>query len=65
MIIMQEVLHLPAAARFEIVDQILQSLDKPDPDIDRIWGEEAVHRLAALDAGRAKTYALDDVLCKD
>ena len=63
--IMQEVLRLPAAVRFEIVDQILQSLDKPDPEIDRIWGEEAVNRLAACDAGRSKTYSMDEVLGKD
>jgi putative addiction module component (TIGR02574 family) len=63
--IVQEVLRLPATARFEIVDQILQSLDKPDPEIDRIWGEEAVNRLAAYDAGRSKTYSMDEVLGKD
>ena len=49
--IIQEALRLPAAARFEIVDQLMQSLDKPDPEIDRIWGEEAVRRLARVDAG--------------
>lgn len=63
--IMQEVLRLPATARFDIVDQILQSLDKPDPEIDRIWGEEAVKRLAAHDAGRSKTYSMDEVLGED
>jgi putative addiction module component (TIGR02574 family) len=59
--IMQEVLHLPASERFEIVDRILQSLDKPDPEIERIWGEEAVRRLAAFDAGHGKTYAMEEV----
>ena len=63
--IMQEVLRLPATVRFEIVDQILQSLDKPDPEIDRIWGEEAMQRLAVYDAGRSKTYTMDEVLGKD
>ena len=63
--IMQEVLRLPATDRFEIVDRINQSLDKPDPEIDRIWGEEAVRRLAAYDAGHSKTYSMDDVIGKD
>jgi hypothetical protein len=47
--IIQEALRLPATTRFEIVDHLMQSLDKPDPEIERIWGEEAVRRLAALD----------------
>ena len=45
--IAQEALRLPATARFELVDLLMQSLDKPDPEIDRIWGEEAVRRLEA------------------
>ena len=52
--IIQEALRLPATARFQIVDQLMQSLDKPDPEIDRIWGEEAVRRLARLTPGAAK-----------
>ena len=63
--IMQEVLRLPASDRFEIVDLIHQSLDRPDPEIDRIWGEEAVRRLAAYDAGHSKTYSMDDVIGKE
>ena len=51
--IIQEALRLPATARFEIVDQLMQSLDKPDPEIERMWGEEAVRRLAALDEAHA------------
>ncbi len=63
--IVREALQLPAAARFEIMDLIRQSLDKPDPEIERIWGEEALHRLAAFDAGRSKTYSMDEVLGSD
>lgn len=29
-------LKLDPAERFELVDQVLHSLDKPDPEIDRI-----------------------------
>ncbi len=63
--IIQEALLLPAAARFEIVDQLMQSLDKPDPEIDRIWGEEAVRRLASIDAGLGKTFSAEEVLGHD
>lgn len=37
----------------EIGDQLMQCQDMPDPEIDRIWGEEAVRRLADIDAGRS------------
>lgn len=63
--IIQEALLLPAAARFEIVDQLMQSLDKPDPEIDQIWGEEAVRRLARIDAGLGKTFSAEEVLGQD
>lgn len=63
--IIQEALRLPAAARFQIVDQLMQSLDKPDPEIDRIWGEETVRRLASFDAGRSKTFSPEDVFGQD
>lgn len=63
--IIQEALRLPATARFEIVDQLMQSLDKPAPEIERIWGEEAVRRLVALDAGRGQAHAADEVFGQD
>ena len=63
--IIQEALRLPATARFQIVDQLMQSLDKPDPEIDRIWGEEAVRRLASFDAGRSKTFSPEEVFGQD
>ena len=62
--IIEQALKLKADERSEIVDRLLQSLDKPDADIDRLWGEEAVRRVRALDDGRMKTYALDEVLRK-
>ena len=63
--IIQEALRLPATARFQIVDQLMQSLDKPDPEIDRLWGEEAVRRLASFDAGHSKTYSAEEVFDQD
>ena len=63
--IIQGALRLPAAARFQIIDQLMQSLYKPDPEIDRIWGEEAVRRLASFDAGLSKTYSPLEVFGQD
>lgn len=63
--IVQEALRLPAEQRVEILELITQSLDTPDPEVDRLWVEEAVRRLAALRAGQTKTYSMDEVFGKD
>ena len=54
-------LQLKAAERYEIVEIIMQSLDKPDDEIDRVWAEEALHRARACDEGRMKTVSFEEV----
>jgi hypothetical protein len=39
----------------------MQSLDKPDTEIDREWAEEALHRAKACDEGRMKTVTFKEV----
>ena len=54
-------LQLNAAERYEVVEKIMQSLDKPDVEIDRVWAEEALQRARACDEGRMKTVAFEEV----
>lgn len=54
-------LQLNAAERYEVVEKIMQSLDKPDSEIDKIWAEEALHRARASDAGGIKTVPFEEV----
>jgi len=54
-------LQLKAAERYEVVEKIMQSLDKSDPEIDRVWAEEALHRAQACDSGRMKTLSFEEV----
>lgn len=60
--IVELALKLTAADRLEIVERLAQSLDIPDPEIERIWGQEAVRRLSAYDAGRLQTVTLEQAL---
>jgi hypothetical protein len=53
---------LDPAARFALVDEILHTLDKPDPEVDRLWIDEAEHRLAAYRRGEVKGIPAEDVL---
>lgn len=41
--------------KLELVDSILMQLDKPDPEIDRIWAEEARKRWQAYKSGKLET----------
>ena len=54
-------LQLKAEERYEIVERILQSLDKPDAEIDRVWAEEALDRARACDEGLMKTVSFEEV----
>jgi putative addiction module component (TIGR02574 family) len=52
--IITSALKLAPDERFELIDRVLHSLDRPDPELDHIWIEEAERRLAAYRAGHVK-----------
>src|SRR6266516_4670189 len=55
---------LSPSERLRLVDEILASLDEPDPNIDRLWAKEAEDRLAANRRGEIKAIPLEQVLAK-
>ena len=55
---------LSPAERLELVDDLLASLDEPDPQMDRLWAKEAEERLAAYRRGEIKAVPLQEVLAK-
>jgi hypothetical protein len=50
--------------KIKLVDSILMQLDKPDPEIDRIWINEARKRRLAYKTGKAETVPYDLVMEK-
>jgi hypothetical protein len=50
--------------RAELVEGILQSLDATDPNLDRLWAEEAKERLAAYRRGELEALDFDEKLAK-
>ncbi|MEK6560600.1 MAG: addiction module protein, partial [Nitrospirota bacterium] len=40
----ERIRSLSDTEKLELVDSILSQMDRPDPAIDRIWGEEARKR---------------------
>lgn len=59
-----EIRALPDIDKVRLVDAILADLDKPDPEIDRVWAEEARKRWAAYKAGRVPTVPYETVMAK-
>jgi len=60
--IVEMALKLKPTERFDVVDRLLQSLDQPDPEIDRVWLEEAERRLAAYRAGKVRGIPAEEIL---
>ena len=53
--VLDEVLQLPADARVNLVEQLLTSLNLPtQPEVDRLWADEAEKRIAEIDKGEIK-----------
>ncbi len=55
---------LPDVEKLRLVDAILTGLDKPDPEIDRVWAKEARKRWMTYKTGRAQTIAYGTVMAK-
>lgn len=59
-----EIHDLPDVEKLRLVDAILTDLDRPDPEIDRVWAEEARERWTAYKAGRVPTVSYETVMSK-
>jgi len=51
--VVEDIKSLRDTEKLEVVDSILLELDRPDPEIDRIWANEARERWQAYRSGRA------------
>jgi len=60
----EKIHELPDIEKLRLVDAILKDLDRPDPEIDRVWAVEARKRWAAYKAGRAPTVSYESVMAK-
>ncbi len=59
--LIDEVLSLPVEERARIVNTLLESLNVPDPAIDKKWAEVAKRRLEELRSGKVKPIPGDEV----
>lgn len=62
--ILEEALRFPPAQRAAIAEGLLSSLDEPDPEIDKLWAEEAEARIDAAQRGAMETVSEQEVFAK-
>lgn len=60
--LVEQALKLDPADRLRLVDQVLHSLDEPDPKVEQIWIEEAERRLKEYRAGRVRGIPAEEVV---
>ena len=60
----EQVRALPPHDRIALVEDVLDSLDRADPDIDQLWAREATDRLAAYRRGDLAAKDLTDIVNK-
>jgi putative addiction module component (TIGR02574 family) len=60
----QEIKALSDIEKLRLVDVILADLSRPDPEIDRIWAQEARKRWDAYKAGHISTLSYEEVMSK-
>ena len=56
--------RLPASDRLRLVEHILSTLDKTDPEIDAVWAVESERRLEAYRKGETTARDASEVLAK-
>lgn len=54
-------LELSVSERAALVDELVSSLDMPDPRIDEMWAREAEDRLRAFQAGKIAAIPAEEV----
>ena len=59
--LLDQALKLPANDRAALVENLILSLDKPDPSLDAQWLKEAEDRLAAYQSGELATVDAEEV----
>ena len=50
--------------RITLIEDVLDSLDRSDPDIDQMWAREARERLAAYRRGELAAKDLNKIVAK-
>ena len=59
--LLKKALELKPEERFALVEGLIESLDRPDEELDEIWLNEAERRLEAYRKEKVESVPMDDV----
>ena len=59
--VLQEALQLPSAERANLVEELVMSLDQPDPNLDALWLKEAKDRIRTYKSGELDAVDAEEV----
>ena len=62
--ILTEISPLKPVEKLRLVDEILNSLNRPDSELDKLWAQEAESRIDAYDAGKLSSVSAVEVFKK-
>lgn len=62
--LVSEIRALPEEEKLRLLDAILRDLDKPDPELDHVWANEARKRWLAYKAGGLSTVSYEELMAK-
>ena len=62
--LLKEALVLPAGEKSDLIEQLIKSLDEPDPAIDDLWKKEAESRIDAYEKGNLSSVTVREVISK-
>jgi len=62
--LIEEIMELSPSKKAKIINKLLNSLDKPDKEIDEKWKKEVEDRIDAFEKGEIKSVSLEQVLQK-
>ena len=62
--LLKQALVLPIQEKSELIDKLIKSLDKPDPEIDDLWKTEAEDRINAYDEGLISSVTVHEAVSK-
>ena len=59
--LIQEALQLDPTERAAVIEELLSSLDRPDPKLDARWAKEAEDRLSGYRSGKIEAIPANEV----
>jgi len=62
--LLKEAMVLPVQEKSELIERLIESLDKPDPVIDKLWKKETESRIDAYDDGKLSSVTVQEAISK-